>query len=305
MSDLGPVDPGHGADLEWLHHWRLRVDGDVQTTASSTLIPVRTEQGDAAMLKIARIDEEERGGELLERLGGRGVARVLLREGAAVLLERATGPNDLVRLVRAGHDDEATRVLCDAASRLHLEIAELEPPDDRDALAVDAGTAARTESGEPLLVPLTTWFRELFAHADGLDPLHRRGAELARELLDAPREERVLHGDLHHGNVLDFGERGWLAIDPKGLVGETGFDYCNLLCNPSHERALAPGRLERQFGVVLDATARAGAPLEPDRFARWLVAWCALSSTWFSIDDDPVHADGVARIGERALGLLG
>lgn len=32
----------------------------------------------------------------------------------------------------------------------------------------------------------------------------------------------TLHGDLHHGNVLDFGASGWLAIDPKGLKGERG-----------------------------------------------------------------------------------
>lgn len=294
MSDLGPVDPGHGADLEWLHHWRLRADGDVRTTASSMLMPVRTEDGEPAMLKLAHLGEEERGGELLDRLDGRGVARVLRREGAATLLERATGPNDLVRLVLAGHDDAATRVLCAAAARLHVPASEL--------AAGNGGLL--TESGEPLLVPLATWFDELFAHADGLAPLHRRGAEFAERLLASPRDERVLHGDVHHGNVLDFGERGWLAIDPKGLLGETAFDYCNLLCNPSHERALAPGRLERQFGVVLDETARAGTPLESDRFARWLVAWCALSSTWFSLDDDPAHAETAARIGERALGLL-
>jgi streptomycin 6-kinase len=45
--------------------------------------------------------------------------------------------------------------------------------------------------------------------------------------LTAPREEGVLHGDLHHDNVLDFGRRGWLAIDPHGLFGERGFDYAN------------------------------------------------------------------------------
>lgn len=48
----------------------------------------------------------------------------------------------------------------------------------------------------------------------------------------------VLHGDLHHGNVLDFGPLGWLAIDPKGLHGESGFDYANILSNP--DRASAP-----------------------------------------------------------------
>ena len=101
-----------------------------------------------------------------------------------------------------------------------------------------------------------------------------------------------------HGNVLDFGERGWLAIDPKGLLGDAAFDVCNLLCNPSHERALEPGRLERQFGVVVAATG-----FEPARVADWLVAWCALSSTWFAIDDDPRLAASAAAIGELALTL--
>jgi streptomycin 6-kinase len=45
-------------------------------------------------------------------------------------------------------------------------------------------------------------------------------AATARELLAKPSEVVVLHGDIHRGNVLDFGPRGWLASDPKGLVGE-------------------------------------------------------------------------------------
>lgn len=280
MSDLGPVGPGHRADVAWLDRWRLRPDGEMRITGSSTLIPVRTESGAPAMLKIAYVDEEVRGGELLERLHGEGVARVLRRLDATVLLERATGGRDLVRMVGAGHDDDATRVLCEAAGRIHR-----------------APVEALRAPPSPL-VDLPTWFRELFAHADELGALHRRGADLARGLLDDPLDTVVLHGDVHHGNVLDFGERGWLAIDPKGLVGERAFDYCNILCNPSHARALAPGRFERQFGVIIEATS-----LDPGRFASWVVAWCALSSTWFAMDDDPAHADSAAAIGERALAL--
>ena len=151
----------------------------------------------------------------------------------------------------------------------------------------------------PDLVPLNTWFRHLLDRADDQAPFHRRAAEIAAGLLADPRDETVLHGDLHHGNVLDFGERGWLAIDPKGLLGEAAFDACNVLSNPSHEWALAPGRLERQFAVVLATTG-----VEPVRMARWFVAWCALSSTWFEIDDDPGHAASAAALGERALALV-
>ena len=282
MSDLGPVNPGHAAEAAWLRRWQLRPVGDPRTTASSTLMPVLTSKGTPAMLKIAHSEEEERGGELLQALDGHGVARVFRRHGDVILMERATGDGHLVRMVDAGRDDDATRILCAAATRIHGASA--------DVLGVDE---------PPRLVELPTWFRHLFEHADDLGAFHRRGAEIAGALLDAPHDEVVLHGDLHHGNVLDFGDRGWLAIDPKGLLGEAAFDYCNLLCNPSHDRALAPGRLERQFGVVVEMTG-----LEPRRLARWLVAWCALSSTWYALDDDPALADSAEAIGERALTLV-
>jgi streptomycin 6-kinase len=53
----------------------------------------------------------------------------------------------------------------------------------------------------------------------------------ARSLLDAPGEAVVLHGDFHHDNVMDGGPRGWLAIDPKGLIGEREFEFANLFRN--------------------------------------------------------------------------
>ncbi|WP_308796946.1 aminoglycoside phosphotransferase family protein [Agromyces silvae] len=279
MSDLGPVSPGHAADAAWLRRWRLRPDGDLTTTASSILMPVLTRGGAPAMLKIAHSEEEERGVGLLTALDGHGAARVLRHDRDAVLLERATGDRDLVDMVRDGDDDGATRIICETAAQIH-------------AASPEVFAAA------PPLIDLRTWFRLLFEQADDHGTLHRRGADIAGELLDDAREPVALHGDLHHGNVLDFGDRGWLAIDPKGLVGEAGFDFANLLCNPSHERALMPGRLERQFGVVVEASG-----LERARLARWLVAWCALSSIWFAIDDDPAHAESAAAIGERALGL--
>ena len=281
VSDLGPVNPGRAAETAWLRRWRLRPEGDPVVTASSTLTAVQRSDGEPAMLKVAHLDEEVRGSDLLIALDGEGAARVLRHERSALLLERAAGGRNLVEMVDAGCDDEATRIICAAAAAIHRATD--------DVLGRDE---------PPELIDLPTWFSHLFAEADGLGAFHRRGAELAAALFEGPREAVVLHGDLHHGNVLDFGERGWLAIDPKGLIGEAAFDYCNLLCNPSHERALQPGRLERQFGVVV-----ASAGLEPERLAQWLVAWCALSSTWFAIDDDERLADSAAAIGELALSL--
>ena len=234
------------------------------------------------MVKVSHHVEERRGAALLDAWRGHGAARVLAHDGDAILLERATGGRSLVSMAQTGADAEAARIVCLVADTLH---------------AASADVLSMTEP--PALVPLARWFRDLFDHADELTPVHRRGADFAEALLADERDIVALHGDLHHANVLDFGERGWLAIDPKGLLGERAFDYTNLLCNPSYEFALEPGRLERLFTVVTDA-----AGLEPARFARWLVAWCALSSTWFTLDGKARPAASVARIGERALELI-
>ena len=109
----------------------------------------------------------------------------------------------------------------------------------------------------------------------------------------------VLHGDIHHGNILDFGERGWLAIDPKGLSGERGFDYANLFCNPDPETAAAPGRLARRAAIVADA-----AGLERERLLRWILAYAGLSAAWMLEDGEaPETALEIASQVAAELGL--
>jgi streptomycin 6-kinase len=285
---MEPLTGDVAAVAEWLDRWRLSIDGAVFQTATSILAPAQTATGQPVMLKLSHHDEERRGSALLAAWSGRGAPRVLEHDGDAVLMERATGPRSLAAMAISGSDAAATRVLCATAGVLH-----------------EASVDVLESAEPPELVPLRTWFRELFAYADELSPLHRQGADLAESLLDDEHEVVALHGDIHHGNVLDFGERehgrehGWLAIDPKGLLGERAFDYANLCCNPTPEFALEPGRLETRFALVTDAAA-----LMPDRYARWLVAWCALSSTWHTRSGDDAAAASVARIGERALTLL-
>ena len=105
----------------WLTRWSLTPDGEPLRTHSSDLLPVRWNgQGadQAAMLKLARSEEERRGAGLMRFWQGDGAARVLAvsGDGAAPLLERVSvsGPRSLTALVHAGHD-EATRLLCAAA----------------------------------------------------------------------------------------------------------------------------------------------------------------------------------------------
>jgi len=103
---------------------------------------------------------------------------------------------------------------------------------------------------------------------------------------------RVLHGDIHHQNILDFGADGWLAIDPKGLLGEHYFDYANIFCNPNEETAMKPGRLERQARVISE---RAG--LDYQRLLQWGLAYAGLSAAWHF--EEGSNADLALNIAEK------
>jgi len=249
-----PLKPSATDYAPWLQAWSLTPDGEPFETAytQSRLLPVR--QGTrACMLKLATAPEELRGGALMSWWEGRGAARVLARQGSALLLERATSEANLAELSRTGSDHQASAILCRTLAELHQR---------RDA-APPAG-----------LPGLTSWFRDL-ASLSGADARLARGWAIAEALLATPLDETVLHGDVHHENVLDFGDRGWLAIDPKGLIGERAYDYANIFRNPDRETALAPGRLEARLQQVA-----AQAHLDPERLLRWAAAHAALSAAW-------------------------
>lgn len=258
----------------YLARWGLEPDGAPILTHGSSLLPVRR-GGAPAMLKIARKAEERAGARLMVWWDGNGAARVLAHDGDALLMERAAGGGSLAAMARGGRDDEASRILCAAAARLHA-------PRDRPP---------------PEVVSLARWFQALGPAAAAHGGILVRAAATARELLADPRDVTVLHGDIHHENVLDFGARGWLAIDPKGLSGERGFDFANLFCNPDLQTAAAPGRLARQADVVA-----AAAGLERGRLLRWVLAYAGLSAAWSLEDGDrPELALAVA---ERAAAEL-
>lgn len=261
---------------EYLERWQLIPDGQPLVTNASRLLPVR--RGELpAMLKLAEVSEECFGAGLMVWWDGRGAAPVLEHEGSAILLERATGEQSLTEMVDRGFDDEATRVLGAVAAVLH------EP----------------RERPLPELVPLQRWFEALGPAAAKFGGIFLQAADTFHELLADPRDVVVLHGDLHHGNVLDFGSRGWLAIDPKRLHGERTFDFVNLLRNPSAEVALAEGRFERQLGVISEA-----AGLDRKRLLKWTLAFSCLSAAWILNDGEEPGLDlEVAKKAAAAQGL--
>ena len=264
----------------YLDRWQLIPDGDRITSHAGNLLPV-LKDGQQAMLKVSHEPDEQAGAAILEYWAGEGAAPVLAREGDGLLLERATGPRSLSQMARGTQDDEATLILCEVARELHRPRAKVLPE----------------------LVPLEIWFRELAPAADNHGGILRRCHQVAEKLLADQSQIVPLHGDLHHDNVLDFGEQGWLAIDPKGLWGERAFDYANIFTNPdladpSQHVAIRPGVFARRLDLVTRASG-----LERRRLLEWILAWTGLSAAWYLGDDHPDAAIDLA-IAEQAAAAL-
>lgn len=252
----------------WIELWGLEPDGEPFETAyaGSRLLPVRRE-GVAAMLKLAASEDERRGSKIMAWWAGQGAAPVLMYADEALLLVRAEGS----RRLEALPDEQATAILCEAVAALH-----------------------RPRPNPPDAPPLGRMFRALL---QGHDTRLARARATAMALLAAPQDQVLLHGDIHHGNVLDFGPDGWLAIDPWGYWGERGADYGDILRNPDIARVTEPGR----FDLGLSQITRLAA-LPPERLLRWVHAQAGLAAAWELEDGhDPARSFAVLALAEARL----
>ena len=114
---------------------------------------------------------------------------------------------------------------------------------------------------------------------------------LFRELNDSAGEPVLLHGDLHQGNIIAARREPWLAIDPKGIVGEAVYEVGALLRNPN-DRILSwpnlPRVMERRIRQLSEELG-----FERVRVRGWGLSQAILSSIW-SCEERDSPAFGVA-----------
>jgi streptomycin 6-kinase len=129
--------------------------------------------------------------------------------------------------------------------------------------------------------------RERFGGTAG--PLPQRltdeAEQLFADMLNSMDEHVVLHGDLHHFNILAAERQPWLAIDPKGVVGEPAYETGALLRNPWPELLSRPNPervLARRVGQLADELG-----LDRRRILAWGIGQAVLSA-WWSVED---HGD--------------
>jgi streptomycin 6-kinase len=106
-------------------------------------------------------------------------------------------------------------------------------------------------------------------------------AGIAERLIISQSESIVLHGDIHHKNILESSTKGWLAIDPKGLVGERTYDFANVFYNPDDQPELVESQ-DRILRTCSLFSLRFG--IDPKRILEFAFAYGALSACW-AMDD--------------------
>ncbi len=250
----------------YLSTWSLRIDGEPIDTPTSLIQPVRRAEVPAILKILKPTSDEQNAVELLRYYDGKGAVRVFEADATAILIERAAGRRSLTGMVISGDDMRAAEVLADTLATLH------EP---------------RGREAPVSLTPLTEQFASLFVRESSL-PLLGRCAAVARELLATESDTLPLHGDLHHGNVLDGGHRGWLAIDPKALIGEPTYDVANLLRNPSPHGKIVHSRdrMRRLAGFYARRL-----NLDARRVLNFAFAHAGLSASWDIEDgEDPSYS---------------
>lgn len=112
--------------------------------------------------------------------------------------------------------------------------------------------------------------------------LTERAERLFAELCASSADPVVLHGDLHHFNILRHGEGRWLAIDPKGVVGEPAYEVGALVRNRLPDLADTEGVrrvLSRRIGLIAEQIG-----LDAERMRRWSLAQAVLSA-WWTVED--------------------
>ncbi|HEX2697620.1 MAG TPA: aminoglycoside phosphotransferase family protein [Anaerolineales bacterium] len=85
---------------------------------------------------------------------------------------------------------------------------------------------------------------------------------------------RLIHGDLHHFNILSS-ERGWLAIDPKGIIGPAAYEVGPLLINPWGDIQKISQLAERRIAILSE---RLGFTRKSLR--DWALCHSVLSAWW-------------------------
>jgi streptomycin 6-kinase len=269
----------HGAaGAEWLRclpaliadcerRWSLKVLPPFTNLSYNYVAPAIRSDGIDVVLKVGVPNPELRSEiEALRLFDGHGIVQLLDadRDQGVLLLERLKPGITLSSLT---DDEKATSIAAQVMRQLWRPV-----PQEHSSPTVSEWAGG--------LVKL----RREFGGGTGPFPtsLVEQAETLFAELIGSMAEPVLLHGDLHHDNILAAERQPWLALDPKGVVGEPAYEVGALLRNmaPQFVAQRQPGRiLARRVHQLAEELG-----FDRARLCGWGLAQAALSA-WWSYED--------------------
>ncbi|MET8766654.1 aminoglycoside phosphotransferase family protein [Streptomyces sp. NPDC004658] len=247
----------------FLDRWRLTLDGPSMNGVSALVLPVVRDDGLRAVLKLQLLDEESVGEPVALRVwDGDGAVRLLDHDPATgtMLLERLDESRMLAGL---GDTREAVRVI----ARLLAHLTSFPAP---------PGLRRLGDIAEAMLERTPRALKRI------PDPGVRRTvadcAAAVREVVHEPGD-RLLHWDLHDENVLAADRADWLAIDPKPLAGDPGFELW-----PALDNRFDAAEVRWRFDAMTDILG-----LDRARARAWTLGRLLQNALWDIEDDRPVE----------------
>ena len=244
--------------------WNLELFDPFDNLSFNYVVPGRLPDGMHIVLKIGIPENKELLTEIatLQLYDGKGMVRLIdaVPEKGVFLIERVL-PG--VPLTSEPDDLLATQIAAETMRALRLPV-----PDQHSF-----PTTAQWFAGLSRL-------RNEFDGGTGPLPelVVSMAEDLSTYLLTSSATDVVLHGDLHHDNILSSDQGGWLAIDPKGVVGEPCYEVGAFMRNPIELYTTACGAdatVERRFKIFSEVLG-----FERDRMAAWAFAQAVLSAYW-------------------------
>ncbi len=250
---------------EMAARWELTLLPEYDNLSFNYVCPAVRSDGREVVLKLG-VPERELLTEIeaLGLYGGNGCAMLVdaVAERGAILLERLS-PGALLRPLVDENDAAATDIVADVMAALWRPVPE-----------------------EHTLLTIRDWSHQLadlrpsFGGSTGPFPPYLVDAaeRLFDELIASSGPPMVLHGDLHHDNIISAQRAPWLAIDPKGVAGEREYEIGALLFNPLRWLPAQPDVKRIQARRIDQIGDRLG--LDRQRLLGWGIANCVLSAWW-------------------------
>jgi len=273
---------------EFESRWNITV-GEPFDLSYNFAAPATRDDGEQLVLKaIAPYLDADVEADALLLFDGRGAIKVIEREQArgVMLLERCLPGTELATLF-PDRDDEASAIAGEVMAQLWRPLPASHP--------------------FPTLADYTSvldWLYDMFDGTTG--PLDKDVAdaaiELRKELLASAPTPVLLHGDLHHHNILRAERQPWLAIDPKGVAGDPAYEPAPLFYNPVgewHTQVDGSRLIQRRVDIIVERT-----KLDRQRVLGWAVVQGIVSDAWTLEDGGERDWPGPEMTAAWALALM-